>query len=152
MPNPFPVPGVKLGLANIITLLTLVLFEFKTALTVTLLRAVLGSLLSGTLFGFGFLLSVSGALSATCLMALFLRFLPAFSLIGVSVIGAIAHNLGQLSMAALLMSYSGIFYYLPVMMLFSLPTGLLIGILAKKLVAFLQSSGRFDAYFRNEYE
>lgn len=54
-PSPLPIPGVKLGLANIITLVALVVFDFKTALQITVLRTILGSLLSGTLFGMGFL-------------------------------------------------------------------------------------------------
>jgi riboflavin transporter FmnP len=53
LPNPVPIPGVKLGLANIITLLALILYDFKTALNVVVLRTILGSLLNGTLFGVG---------------------------------------------------------------------------------------------------
>ena len=150
LPNPIPIPGVKLGLANIITLLALVIFDFKTAINITILRTVLGSLLSGTLFGVGFLLSFSGAIVSTCVMAACLRSFRGFSLIGVSVIGAATHNLGQLLMAALILRFPGIIYYLPFMLLFSIPTGIIIGLLVKELVQYTQQTNRFAAYFQKQ--
>jgi heptaprenyl diphosphate synthase len=150
IPIPFPIPGVKLGLANIVTLLALVLFDFKTALTIAFMRTVLGSLLSGTLFNIAFFLSFSGAIAATCVMAILLHFGKSlkfdsrFSLLGLSVAGAAAHNLGQLSMAALLIKHSGIFYYLPVMLLSSIPTGILTGLLLRELLKQLKASGQLD--------
>lgn len=149
-PNPVPIPGVKLGLANIITLLALVAFDFKTALEIVLLRTVIGSLLSGTLFGVGFLMSLSGALAAACMMVVVLRFFPSFSLIGVSVAGAAVHNLGQLAMAALIIRHSGILYYLPAMLLFSVPTGIITGILLTQIIKFLKSTNRFDSLFYDQ--
>lgn len=147
LPNPIPIPGVKLGLANIITLLALILFDFKTALNVVVLRTILGSLLNGTLFGLGFFLSFSGAIAASCIMALLLRAFPVFSVIGVSIAGAVAHSAGQLLIASLVINQPGIFYYLPVMLLFSVPTGVITGLLLKGLVKFLQSTNRFDRIF-----
>ena len=150
LPNPMPIPGVKLGLANIITLLALVIFDFKTAVQITILRTILGSLLSGTLFGVGFFMSFSGALTATCGMAIILRSCPGFSLVGISVAGAIAHNLGQLIMAALILNFSGILFYLPVMLLFSVPTGFITGLLVKELVEYTKSTNRFDTFFQDQ--
>lgn len=150
IPIPFPIPGVKLGLANIVTLLALVLFDFKTALIIALLRTVLGSLLSGTLLNIAFFLSFSGAITATCVMAillhlaLFLALHSDYNLLGISIAGAAAHNLGQLAMAALLIRHTGIFYYLPIMLLSSVPTGLLTGILLRELLKYLKSSGQLD--------
>lgn len=147
LPNPIPIPGVKLGLANIVTLLALVVFDFKTALNIILLRTVLGSLLNGTLFGVGFFMSFSGAVAAGCIMALLLRFFPVFSLIAISIAGAVAHSIGQLCMAALIITQPGIFYYLPAMLLFSVPTGIITGLLLKELLKFLKSTNRFDTLF-----
>ncbi|WP_425804464.1 Gx transporter family protein [Desulfitobacterium sp. Sab5] len=144
LPNPIPIPGVKLGLANIITLLALVMFDFKTALTVILMRTVLGSLLSGTLFGVGFLLSITGALTAGCVMALLFRFTPFFSFLGISVAGAVAHSIGQLTIASLIINQPGIFYYLPIMLLLSVPAGSITGLLLKELVQYLKSTDRFN--------
>lgn len=144
LPNPFPIPGVKLGLANIITLLALVLYDFRTAFAIAFLRSLLGSLLIGTLFSTGFFLSLSGAIVSTCLMALLLRLFPGFNLLGVSVAGAAAHNLGQLALAALIIGHAGVYAYLPVMLLFSLPTGLLTGYFLKSLLSHLRSSNHFS--------
>lgn len=149
LPNPIPIPGVKLGLANIITLLALVIFDFKTAMQITVLRTILGSLLSGTLFGVGFFMSFSGAVSATCLMALLLYACSGFSLLGISVAGAVAHNLGQLSIAALILHFPGIIYYLPFMLLFSVPTGIITGLLVKELVAHTKAMNRFETFFQD---
>lgn len=148
LPNPIPIPGVKLGLANIITLLALVVFDFRTAINITVLRTILGSLLSGTLFGVGFFMSFSGALVSTCIMAACLRTFSGLSLIGISVLGAAAHNLGQLLMAALILKFPGIIFYLPFMLLFSIPTGIIIGLLVKELVKYIQLSNRFETYSR----
>jgi heptaprenyl diphosphate synthase len=146
-PNPLPIPGVKLGLANIITLLALVVFDFKIAVQITILRTILGSLLSGTLFGMGFFMSFAGALTATCLMAMVLSLLPGFSIVGISIAGAVAHNLGQLAMAAWILNFPGIILYLPVMLLMSVPTGIITGLLVKALVEYIKSTNRFDNYF-----
>jgi len=150
LPNPIPVPGVKLGLANIITLLVLVLWDFKTALQVSVLRTILGSMLSGTLFGVGFFLGAAGAVTATVGMAVLLRWLPGASLIIIAIGGAAAHVLGQLAAAAWLLEFAGIFYYLPVMLLFSVPTGALTGLLTKEVVAYIQANNRLLAFFQSE--
>lgn len=145
-PNPLPIPGVKLGLANTITLLALIVFDFKTALQITVMRTILGSLLSGTLFGMGFFMSFSGAIAAAVIMALLLRISKDFHVVLVSIIGAIAHNLGQLLMASLILRFSGIFLYLPVMLLFSIPTGIITGLLLNELVKYIKATNRFDAF------
>lgn len=136
-PSPLPIPGAKLGLANIVTLLTLVLFGWKTGFLVAFLRIMLGSLLSGSFLTTGFFLSFSGAMASTLAMALCLYFFSGFSLIGVSLAGAVFHNLGQLAMAALIIEHIGIFYYLPVLLLASIPTGILTGLLLKYLLKHL---------------
>ncbi|GBF34343.1 heptaprenyl diphosphate synthase component I [Desulfocucumis palustris] len=139
-PNPLPLPGVKLGLANIITLLALIVLDFKTALQITVLRTIFGSLLSGTLFGIGFFMSFSGAVTATFVMALLLRLFRGCGIVGVSIAGAAAHNLGQLVMAALIIQFAGIFFYLPFMLLFSVPTGFLTGLLTRELVKHIKAA------------
>jgi heptaprenyl diphosphate synthase len=152
IPIPFPIPGVKLGLANIVTLLALVIFDFKTAFMIACLRTLLGSLMSGTFLNIGFFLSFSGALTACCLMGILLplstslRFHSGLSIIGISVAGAAAHNLGQLAMAALIIKHTGIFLYLPIMLLSSVPTGFLTGLLLKELLKSLKSSGQLDKF------
>lgn len=131
LPAPFLVPGAKLGLANIITLLTLVVFGFKDGVLVALLRTFLGGLLAGTIFGFPFYLSVAGAIVSTIVMklSLFLKDKGLISLIGVSLLGAVSHNIAQLSVASFLTEQLGIFFvYLPALLGFAIPTGFFIGI------------------------
>lgn len=147
LPNPIPIPGVKLGLANIITLVALAVFDFKTAMQITVLRTILGSLLSGTLFGVGFFMSFAGAITAACIMAVLLHIFKGFSLTGISVAGAAAHNLGQLLMAALILNFPGIFFYLPVMLLLSIPTGVITGLLVNKLIEYIRLSNRLDSFY-----
>ncbi len=138
LPNPFPFPGAKLGLANIVTLLVLYLFSVREGILVSILRVCFISFLSGTFLAVGFWLSLSGALLSTLAMAVVIKYWASLSIVGVSIIGALFHNLGQIFVAAFLMHTQHIFYYLPFLLLVSLPTGLLTGYLARLLRPFLR--------------
>jgi len=133
LPLPLPVPGLKLGLANIVTLLALGLFGIRGGLTVAVGRVFIGSLLGGAFFSPGFFLGLSGAVASTLVMALLLDRTSCFSLVGISLAGAVTHNIGQILAAALLLQNSAIFAYLPVLLLASLPTGLFTGFVLKSL-------------------
>ncbi len=133
IPVPIPVPGVKLGLANIITLLALVLYGLASGLIVASLRTVIGSLLIGNFLGFGFFLSISGAIASTLVMSLFMRFRRTgkITLISVSVAGAVTFNVVQLALAAFLVQNPILFQgYLPVMLLLAVPMGIFTGAVA----------------------
>lgn len=127
---PLPITGVpwaKLGLANIVNLITLVVFGFKNALIVAALRCIVATLGTGAVTGFFY--SFSGALFSTLVMWLVYYYLSKyFSLIGVSIFGAIAHNIAQLTVASFMISNGLIFTYLPMMMLVSLFTGYFVGL------------------------
>ena len=130
-PPPLPVPGAKLGLANIVGLIALATLGLRAAVIVVVLRTVLGSLIVGGLFGFGFALSFGAGLASTLGMGLLLAVgRRRFSLIGVSLFGALLHNLTQLTLAALVVRHFGVFAYLPYMLLGSLPTGAATGLAA----------------------
>lgn len=131
---PLPVPGVKLGLANLATLLALHLYGLRDALTVALMRVLLASLIGGVFLSPGFLLAMTGALGSTLVMSLLLKRTRCFSMIGISVAGAAAHNLGQLLAASLLLGSGAIVYYLPVLLLAALPTGICTGHLLNTLL------------------
>ncbi len=134
------IPGAKLGLANIVTLIALSTLDFKSCLTIVLMRTTLTSFLFGTVSSL--LYSLSGGLLSLVVMALILKFLPkSFSLMAVSIIGAIAHNLGQLLMAALVIENINILYYLPFLMLLAIPTGLFVGIVTRYLLPYLKRFG-----------
>jgi heptaprenyl diphosphate synthase len=133
---PHPIPGLRLGLANMVTLTTLVLLGFRHALEVALIRTILSSLIIGTFMSPGFILSFSAAIASTLIMGLFywLSGLTArfrFSIIGISIVGAFCHNMVQLVLAYfLLVKHSGIFVFFPWLSIGALATGWVVGIVA----------------------
>lgn len=136
LPLPHLVPGARLGLANIIALYAVTTFGLVPALAVSVLRTFLGSLITGTFLTFAFFLSFSGALLSTVVMwAVFTAGQGRVSLAGVSVAGAVTHNLTQLGMAAYLLRQWAILVYLPYLLLFAIPTGIFVGLVAGRLRA-----------------
>jgi heptaprenyl diphosphate synthase len=134
------IPGAKLGLANIVTLMALSTLDFKSTLTIVLMRTTLTSFMFGTMSSL--LYSISGGLLSLIVMAILLKVLPkSFSLVAISILGAIAHNLGQLMMAALVIENANILYYLPFLMILAIPTGLFVGIVTRYLLPYLKRSG-----------
>lgn len=126
---PIPVPGVKLGLANVVTLIVLVIFNQKDAFIVLIMRIVLVALLRGSIFNISFFLSFSGGMLAYVFMVLTYRF-KHFSLVGVSISGAFGHSFGQILMAILLLSTPSLVYYFPYILLLSIGTGIVTGYIA----------------------
>lgn len=149
-PIPLPFPGVKLGLANIVTLLILYLYDLRAGLTVAIARVILGSLLGGTFLAPGFLLALTGAVVSTLLMALLVKKTACFSPLGISLAGAVGHNLGQLVMAALLLQNRAIFFYLPVLLLAAIPTGLVTGFILQRLLERLEKTGILPELIKND--
>lgn len=97
---PTPIPWLRLGLANIITLTTLFLYGIQSAIMVTLIRVILASLFTGTFLGPAFILSLGGGVTSTLTMGIVLYVSPRlFSTIGLSLIGALFHNIAQLFLA-----------------------------------------------------
>ncbi len=132
-------PGAKLGLANIVTMVCLNLFGFGEAMTVVLIRSVLGPMLGGSPTGIMYSLA-GGTLSCVVMAIMFYRFNKYFSLLGISVAGAVFHNIGQLLVASFLYGTMGIlFSYLPIMMFSSVVTGNFIGLAAKYIIRFIDS-------------
>ncbi len=140
IPNPFPLPGVKLGLANVVTFIAVYLYGLRSGLAVGVSRVILGSLVGGVFLSPSFLLSMSGSVASTLIMAFLLRFAPCFSIRGVSVAGAVSHNAGQLLMAALIMRSCFIFYYLAFLLPAALVTGMITGHLLEKVIERLEQS------------
>ena len=119
-----PLPGVKLGLANIVTLLALYLMGPKAAVAILIPRCVFGAVFGGGITGLAF--SLTGGLLAMCVMALAKK-LPFFSVYGVSILGAAAHNAGQILAAMVLMNSVYIGAYLPYLLVVALFTGFATG-------------------------
>jgi heptaprenyl diphosphate synthase len=135
------VPGAKLGLANIVSLIAISLFGFPAAFQVVIFRVILGSLLAGTFMTINFYLSFSGGILSFILMYLaYYFFKDYFSLIGISIIGAVAHNTAQITAAYFIIDNSGIFYYLPFLILLALPTGFGVGLVSYFTLKYLPYS------------
>jgi len=136
---PVLAPGAKLGLANIMTMVTLALFGFREAMIVVIIRSVLGSLLGGSVTGILYSLS-GGILSGLIMSILYLNFPSYFSLMGISTAGAVFHNIGQLLTASWIFGTIGILYtYLPVLMLAAVVTGYFNGLVTRYILNYLQS-------------
>jgi heptaprenyl diphosphate synthase len=137
---PLLFPGVKPGFANAVSLGALVLLGWKSALGITLLRVCISFLLGGNLFAFA--CSFAGGLSSLGVTAFLYRRLPHFlSLPSISILGALTHNLAQITVVALLMHTSRIFLYLPVLLFTGVLSGLCVGILTSLLCNRLQKLG-----------
>ena len=137
IPLPIPVAGVKLGLANIVTLFALCLLGPLDALAILILRCTLGSIFTGQLISF--LYSIAGGLLSFLVMLLGRKVTTDQQIFVVSILGAIAHNLGQIAVAILLTSTPGLLVYLPILMISGILSGTFTGIAAQYLIAHLRS-------------
>lgn len=127
----FPLPGLRLGLANLVTVYALCCMSGREALVILLSRCLLGSLLGGNLMALAF--SLTGGLLALGVMALLLR-VSVLSLFGVSIAGAAAHNTGQILAAMVVLGSQAPLVYLPPLLLCSLVTGAVTGGVSTLLV------------------
>ena len=127
IPVPIPVPGIKLGVANIAVITILYVLGVKEAIVINLLRIVLTSLLFGNVNSF--LFSISGAALSLTIMII-MKKLDFFSCIGVSVCGGVMHNIGQIIAAVFIMGSEVIVFYLPVLIVSGVFTGVVIGVVS----------------------
>lgn len=130
IPFQFGVPGIKLGLANIVVLIGLYTLGTKSAFSLSVIRV----LLTGFTFGNMYMMwySLAGAMLSFICMALLKR-CKGFSIVGVSVAGGVAHNVGQIAVAMLVLGKS-IMYYLAVLLVAGVVTGTLIGIIGASIL------------------
>lgn len=124
--------GFKLGLANIIVLYVLYKYGFKSAIFISILRVLLVSMLRTGLFSISFYFSITGAILSIIMMSIFK--LTKLSVIGVSVIGSISHIIGQVIIASIILNTSSVFTFLPLLIIFSCITGIIIGIISMEII------------------
>lgn len=127
IPIPIAVPGVKLGIANLAVLIALYRYDFRYALSINLIRIIVSGLLFNGLFGA--LYAMSGGILSLLVMWI-LKKTNLFSIVGVSMAGGVAHNMGQILVASILVSDLRMFMYLPVLMFSGIISGIIIGIIA----------------------
>ena len=133
-----PVPGAKIGLANLASLLAVLIWGWREALLLVVARQVLGSLATGTFLSAPFLFGLAGGIASVGAMSVTSRVARGrLSPTGVSIAGAATHNVAQLLVARLLTGGWAILAYLPYLLWFSLPTGALIGVIAAYLLPVL---------------
>ena len=136
-----PVPGAKLGFANVVTLIVLYVYSFKDSSILTIARVLLVSLLSGKLLGPVFYMSISGAILAILAMGFFKK-TNFFGILGVSVLGAVVHCIGQVIGGYFVIGSTAIVLYLPIMLFLSIPAGVVTGLIAQRFLKIWQSWNR----------
>ncbi len=123
-----PIPGIKLGLANVITLVLLLCFKEKDALAVLLVRIILASICAGQMMSFAY--SLCGGILCFIIMSLLNRLLMKKFIFITSVFGALAHNAGQILVAIVMTGSLSIILYLPTLIISGILTGLFTGLCA----------------------
>lgn len=131
VPISFGIPGVKLGLVNLIIVIALYKIPLREVYVLSIVRV----LLSGVLFGnyFSIAYSLAGGLLSLTVMAL-LKKTGGFSVIGISIAGGVCHNIGQLVVAMIVVETFAMSYYMPVLLVAGLITGFLIGVVADQVL------------------
>ena len=131
------VPGMKLGLTNIVVVVALYVLGSKSAMFINIIRIILVSLLFGNTMSFAF--SMAGGMLSTILMIV-LKKTGKFSTIGVSAAGGITHNIGQILVAILLLHTRAIAWYLPILWISGIVSGIIIGLIAGLIAGRLPAS------------
>lgn len=133
------IPGIKLGLANLAVLLCLYKYGAKEALLLNITRILLAGFLFGNLYMI--LYSLTGGIISFCAMC-FAKRLDCFTPKGVSVLGGVSHNIGQIFIAAFVVETAGVFFYIPYLIIAGMVTGWLIGVTAEALLPHLKNIER----------
>lgn len=131
IPFNFGIPGIKLGLANLVVVVALYTVPKKDAFFITVIRIVLSGLTFGGLVPMAY--SLVGGILSFLVMAL-LKKNDKFSVVGVSMAGGVVHNAGQIIVAGIVMNTARIIYYFPVLIVVGLITGLLIGFVSNIII------------------
>ena len=128
------IPGVKLGLANIMILVILYELGIFEAIIVNLTRVFVVGLIRGTFLSMGFVMSLTGAMLSLAVMILFYLLIKKFSVVGVSVFGSVFHVTGQILVAMIYLGTSYVIFYLPIIAISAIITGVLVGFTAKMII------------------
>ncbi|MEG0283658.1 MAG: Gx transporter family protein [Erysipelotrichales bacterium] len=129
----FFVPGIKLGLANIASIFILYYFGYKEMISVNIMRIIIANLITGTLFGMPFVISMFSSICSMILLYIFYR-LNKLSIYGISMIQAVLFNIFQIIVVCFLYGTNVFFYYLPYLIFSGLITGYLIAISASYII------------------
>lgn len=134
IPFNFGIPGVKLGLANLVVVIAIYTMKPGEAFFIAIVRIFLAGLTFGNAYSLAY--SLCGGILSFAVMLLIKK--TKLSIIGVSMLGGVCHNIGQIAVAAVVMSTLRIAYYLPVLLGAGLATGFLIGVISKAVISRLE--------------
>lgn len=145
IPFNFGIPGIKLGIANLVIVIGLYLLKPHEVLIISVVRILLAGFMFGS--GMSIIYSLAGGLLSFAVMLL-LKKIKGFSILGVSIAGGVSHNIGQLLMAVWIVQNIKIGYYAPVLLIAGAVTGTIIGIVSGRILAAIHTEGR-KALHRN---
>lgn len=143
IPIPIPVPGIKLGLANIITMIGIVFLGWQDVLLIVIVRSLVVAILTRGVMMLAFSLS-GGILSAIVMWLLYKKLSRFVSIKGVSIAGAITHNTAQLIVASGILGQVVVLYYLPVLLISAVITGLITGSIGEIAINEVRKKGVFQ--------
>lgn len=131
------VPGIKIGLANLIIIYSLYMLGIKEAIFISIIRVVISSILFGSILTFVY--SLTGAIVSLLIMVI-LKSFTSLTVITISIIGGVMHNMTQIIVAIILMNTKEIVYYLPILILTGVISGMMIGIFSTLLIKFSKNN------------
>lgn len=128
IPVPISIPGIKIGLSNIVTLFALVVLGYREAFSVMLLRITLGCIFTGGVSAFVY--SISGGICCYIVMCAMYGLFKEVPVWAISAMGGAAHNVGQIAAACVVTGTNAVFWYLPVLVAAGIVTGIFTGLCA----------------------
>lgn len=129
------IPGSKLGLANVVVLFVIYIYGFKDAMMLAFMRVILVGILRTGLFNIIFFFSLGGGILSVIAMYLAHKYTK-LSIVGVSILGSIFHSIGQIIIAIIGLHTVNIVFYLPYLLILSVPTGIVIGMIARQVLTY----------------
>lgn len=136
LPIDFGIPGVKLGIANIVVVVGLYIMWTREVMVISAVRIVLVGILFGNVMSIAY--SLAGGIFSLFVMVIIKR-IKGFSIVGVSLAGGVSHNIGQLIVAMILVENMKLIAYIPVLLIAGAVTGFIIGLLSSRIVPVMQS-------------
>lgn len=137
IPINFGIPGVKLGIPNLVIVVGLYLLKPHEVFIISMLRVILVAAMFGN--GMSLMYSLAGGILSFAAMALLSR-AKGFSMIGISILGGVCHNIGQIIVAAVAVENLKIMYYFPVLLIAGIVTGAVIGIISGRILKIAQKT------------
>jgi len=138
LPLPIPIPGIKLGLANLVTIVSFYLIGLRESWLIAMVRICLLSILFGSFYSWIF--SMAGGICSLLFMSLALK-CKIFSMTAVSCVGGVAHNVGQIVAAAILMNAGLILMYIPLLIIGGVVSGIIIGLIGSLIIGRIKKAG-----------